>query len=158
MAAGITPSSLVAHQPMCCCGSREDLNLSTLRGSTVHGARALRLLGLFHRPAHLFCRVVHAFPGCTRYDYCTYYTVPLLQYKPCPFHGFLAGMVVTYTRSNGDSVPTTVISSSECGQYVSIEDCAKGHSLSHATACAHRIAPIQKPGGINNNHPQGIKN
>uniref|UniRef100_A0A7S4GAM7 Uncharacterized protein n=1 Tax=Eutreptiella gymnastica TaxID=73025 RepID=A0A7S4GAM7_9EUGL len=30
-------------------------------------------------------------------------------------------ITVTYTRSNGDRVPATVISASECGQYVSIE-------------------------------------
>uniref|UniRef100_A0A7S4GAV0 Uncharacterized protein n=1 Tax=Eutreptiella gymnastica TaxID=73025 RepID=A0A7S4GAV0_9EUGL len=32
-----------------------------------------------------------------------------------------AGISVTYPRSNGDRVPATVISASECGQYVSIE-------------------------------------
>ena len=32
-----------------------------------------------------------------------------------------AGITVTHTRSNGDRVPATVISTSECGQYMSIE-------------------------------------
>ena len=32
-----------------------------------------------------------------------------------------AGITVTYTRSNGDRLHTTVISTSECGQSVSIE-------------------------------------
>ena len=78
----------------------------------------MHVLGLFHRHTHLFYRAVHVFPSCTRYDHCTHCTVSLLQYQPCPFHGFLASIAVTWTQSNGDRVPAAVVSPSECGQYV----------------------------------------
>ena len=50
-----------------------------------------------------------------------------------------AGVTVTYTQLNGDRVPATVISASECGQYVSIEYDTEGHRVSDPTAPAHQI-------------------
>ena len=55
---------------------------SILRGvPVVHmqcacSARTVRVLGLSHRPMHLFYGAVHVFPRCTRYDHCMYCTVP----------------------------------------------------------------------------------
>ena len=44
-----------------------------------------------------------------------------LTIPPMSLSWVLAGITVTHTRSNGDRVPATVTSASECGQYVSIE-------------------------------------
>ena len=44
-----------------------------------------------------------------------------LTLSPMSLSWLPAGITVTFIRSNGDSVPATVISASACGQYVSIE-------------------------------------
>ena len=44
-----------------------------------------------------------------------------LTVSPMSLSWLGAGITVTYTRSNGDRVPATVISASECEQYVSME-------------------------------------
>ena len=44
-----------------------------------------------------------------------------LTVSPMSLSWLPARITVTYIRSNGDRVPATVISASECGQYVSIE-------------------------------------
>ena len=44
-----------------------------------------------------------------------------LTVSPMSLSWLPAGITVTYTRSNGDRAPATVISASKCGQYVSIE-------------------------------------
>ena len=102
-------------------GAAETLPEAMPIEGVLYAVRAVRVLGLFHRPTHLFHRAVHVFPCSTLCDHCTRCIVSLLQYQACPFHGFLARMAVTYARSNGDRVPATVISPPKCGQYMSIE-------------------------------------
>ena len=40
-----------------------------------------------------------------------------LTVSPMSLSWLLAGIIVTYIRSNGDKVPATVISASECREY-----------------------------------------
>ena len=49
--------------------------LSAVRARWTRGARALRVLGWFRRPTHLFDSQVHVFSSCKRYYPCTYCTV-----------------------------------------------------------------------------------
>ena len=51
----------------------------------------------------------------------------LVRHQPCPFHGFFAGITVTYTRSNGDHVLAPFISLSKYVQYGGIEYDASPH-------------------------------
>ena len=44
-----------------------------------------------------------------------------LTVSPMSLSWLPAGITVTYIRSNGDTVPATVILTSECGQYLSVE-------------------------------------
>ena len=78
----------------------------------------VRALELFHRPTHPFYKacVSKLYKVCPLHVlHCVPVTVSY------PFHGYLAGIAVTYTPSNGDRVPATVIPPSKCGQHVSIE-------------------------------------
>ena len=82
----------------------------------AHGACRV---GWFCRPTHEFDSEVHVFASCKRCHHCTYCTVSTVS--PRSLSWLPAGIIVTYIRSNGDGVPATVISASECGQCVSIE-------------------------------------
>ena len=64
------------------------------------------------------------------------------------------GITVTYTRSNGNRMPATIISPSECWQHANIEyaEDAEDHCVSHPTVPAHRIqvcicSPSPSPDG-----------
>ena len=59
------------------------------------------------------------FPSCERYDHYTHCTVSPSSFTYVSFMAS-AGITVTYAQSNGHRVPATVISTSECGQYVSM--------------------------------------
>ena len=119
------------------------MNLIFLGGSTVRSACTVRVLVLFHRPTHLPDGEVHVFPSCTSMIIVHTALCPLLL-STMSLSWLPAGITVTYTQSNGDRVLVTVISVPKCGQYVSIEYDAKGHSLSHPMAPAHRIEVISK--------------
>ena len=82
------------------------------------------------------------------------HSVPL-RYQPCPFHALLRASL-SFTPF--DRVLATVVSMSECWQYVSMEYAAEGHTLRHDRSHQELVTTIQKPLGINRYHPQGINN
>ena len=89
------------------------------RGSTIRGAHAVRVLGCFRRPNHIFDSEVHASPELQKVPhYCTTAPCPLTV-SPTSLSWLPVSITVTHTRPNGDRVPVTRISTSEW--YVSIK-------------------------------------
>ena len=92
-----------------------------LRGSVLQAVRARCVCwaDFVDLPTHwtVECMCFHAVKDIT----IAHAALCPLTVSPMSLSWLPAGITVTYTRSNGDRVPATVISASECGQYVSIE-------------------------------------
>ena len=61
-----------------------------------------------------------------------------LTVSPMSLSWLPAGITVTYAQSNGDGVPATVISASECGQYMSIKQ-----PRNQGMACSPQFVPTR---------------
>ena len=98
------------------CREQNTCPAHTVRGSTIRGARAVHVLGDFvDLPPYstVKCMSCQAVKG-----------ISIAHPAPCPLTAspmslswLPAGITITYIQSNGDRVPATIISASECGQY-----------------------------------------